>query len=184
MTAMTQGAMFSTAPLRASRASGPRRAGRVAATPVLAKGSRKAVVYDKEWKKGYFTSGYFLEQPEAGASYLASIEKNKVLSSVESLGLLSKAEAAGLSLSKMEKLGLLSTAEKLGLLETAENLLVTDPGKITALSIPALVAALGVIILVPGDGPLAIVKYGLGAVLLGVAGTFFAGGYIVATIQE
>jgi hypothetical protein len=114
-----------------------------------------------------------------------NIEKKGVLSAVEKAGLLSKAEQAGLTLSTIEKLGLLSTAERLGLLEAAEGALVADPGKIAAASIAPLVATVGVLALFPDDNAaLAVVKYALAAVLGGAFLTLFAGGFVVASLQE
>jgi hypothetical protein len=104
---------------------------------------------------------------------------------VEKAGLLSKAEKAGLTLSTIERLGLLSTAERLGLLEAAEGALVTDPGKIVAASIAPLVATIGVLSLFPDDNAaLAVLKFGLAAVLGGAFVTLFAGGFVVAALQE
>lgn len=186
---MAQASALTASPLTAvhlTRHHAKRQVQRDCSVQAMAKGSKKGLTYDEGWAKGYFTNGYFVEAPSASdASYLKKIEKKKLLSGVESLGLLSKAEKAGLTLSTVEKLGLLSTAEKLGLLETAENLLVTDPGKITALSIPALLASLALLILVPDDNvALAAVKYGGAAILGGVALTFFAGGFVIAALQE
>lgn len=148
--------------------------------------NKKALSYDESWKKGFWGTGYFLEGKETrGTNYLANIEKKGVLSAVEKAGLLSKAEEAGLTLSAIEKLGLLSTAEKLGLLEAAEGALVTDPGKIAASSIAPLVATIGVLALFPDDNAaLAVVKYGLAAVLGGAFLALFAGGFVVAALQE
>ena len=123
--------------------------------------------------------------PASSSSFFQNIEKKGVLSAVEKAGLLSKAEKAGLTLSSIEKLGLLSTAEKLGLLEAAEGALVTDPGKIAAASIAPLVGTILVLSVFPDDNAvLAILKYGLAAVLGGAFLTLFAGGFVVASLQE
>ena len=117
--------------------------------------------------------------------YPQNIEKKGVLSAVEKAGLLSKAEKAGLTLSTIEKLGLLSAAENLGLLEAAESALVTDPGKIAAASIAPLVGAVLVLSVFPDDNAvLAFVKFSLAAVLGGAFVTLFAGGFVVAALQE
>lgn len=149
--------------------------------------NKKALSYDDTWKKGFWGTGLFLEGNEArgGSNYLAKIEKKKLLSSVEKSGLLSQAEKAGLTLSFIEKSGLLSTAENLGLLEVAESALVTDPGKITAASIAPLVGTLLTLSLFPDDNAvLAVVKYSVAAVLGGAFLTLFAGGYLIAALQE
>lgn len=149
--------------------------------------NKKALSYDDNWKKGFWGTGLFLEGNEArgGNNYLEKIEKKKLLSTVEKSGLLSQAEKAGLTLSFIEKSGLLSTAENLGLLEVAENALVSDPGKITSASIAPLVGALLTLSLFPDDNAvLAVIKYSIAAVLGGAFLALFAGGYLVAALQE
>lgn len=113
------------------------------------------------------------------------LEKKKVLSSVEKAGLLTLAEKSGLSLTKIEELGLLSTAEKLGLLSLAEKALTTDPGVVTSLSIPFLVAAIGALVVIPGDNIIeSILRFGVaGAFGTGFL-TFFAGGFLLSTLEE
>ena len=149
--------------------------------------NKKALSYDDNWKKGFWGTGLFLEGNEArgGSNYLEKIEKKKLLSTVEKSGLLSQAEKAGLTLSFIEKSGLLSTAENLGLLEVAENALVSDPGKITSASIAPLVGTLLTLALFPDDNAvLAVLKYSIAAVLGGAFLALFAGGYLVAALQE
>ncbi|KAK9814674.1 hypothetical protein WJX72_009598 [[Myrmecia] bisecta] len=162
------------------------RAGRPARLSTVAMGTKKINAYDKDWSKGFFGTGYFREEADQNVdSYLKRIEKKKILSGVEGLGLLSKAEKAGLTLTQIEKLGLLSTAERLGLLTTLEKLLVAEPGQVSSLSIPFLLATLGALVVIPDDNvALAVVKYTTAALLGGVAVTFFAGGFLLASLQD
>ncbi|BDA47662.1 hypothetical protein COCOBI_10-5130 [Coccomyxa sp. Obi] len=148
--------------------------------------SKKVNTYDDNWAKGFFGYGYFVEDKEMDApNFLKTAERKKVLSNIESLGLLSAAEKAGLSLSKLESLKLFSTAERLGLLSTLERFLVSDPAAISSISLPLFVASLGAFILIPDDNvALAVAKYGVAAVLGGSALVFFAGGFLLAALQE
>lgn len=147
---------------------------------------KKVNTVDDTWKKGYFGSGILTENSaSADNNYLKRLESKKLLSSVEKAGLLSKAEKAGLTLSKIEQFKLLSTAENLGLLTVVERLLVTDPGRVTALSIPFFLLSVGLLIGFPHDnGVEQVLQYLLVALSAGVSVTFFAGGFILASVQE
>lgn len=154
--------------------------------PIVAGTWKKVNKVDEGWKKGFWGSGYFNEgNASPDNNYLKRIEAKKLLSSIEKSGLLSKADKAGLTLSRIEQSKLLSTAENLGLLAIIERLLVTDPGKVTALSIPFFLASAGILILFPHDnGALQALQYLLLALTVGVTVTFFAGGFVLATLQE
>lgn len=147
---------------------------------------KKVNSYDRDWKKGFFTSGYFLEDSEQPTvNIFKRVEQKKLLSSVEKLGLLSKAEKAGLSLSKIEKLGLLSTAERLGLLSLADELLVTDPGKVSSASIPFFVGAVLSLVLIPQDNLAeTLLAYTLALVFGGAFATLFVGGFVLKALQD
>lgn len=148
---------------------------------------KKVNKVDESWKKAFFGSGYFNEGNSSSAdnNYLKRIESKKLLSFVEKSGLLSKADKAGLTLSRIEQSKLLSTAENLGLLAILERLLLTDPGKVTALSIPFFLITSGLLIAFPHDNaPLQVLQYLLVALSAGVTVTFFAGGFVLAAIQE
>lgn len=148
--------------------------------------SNKVTTYDDKWSKGFFGSGYFVEDKETDApNYLRTLERKKVLSNIEQLGLLSAAEKAGLSLSKLEELKLFSTAERLGLLSTLERLLVADPAAVSSLSLVPFVGTIATLSLLPSDpAPLAIAKYAVAAVLAGSTVMLFGLGLLIAAIQE
>ncbi|KAK9802820.1 hypothetical protein WJX73_001926 [Symbiochloris irregularis] len=150
--------------------------------------TKREDLYDKDWKKGYFGTGYFVEgtrPTKEQYSYLRQLEKKKVLSGVEKAGLLSKLERAGLTLSKIEDWKLLSTAESLGALSLLERALETEPGTIASLSIPPLIASIAILTLVPDDNPaLAAVKYSAAAVLLGSTGAFIAGAFLLSSLSD
>lgn len=152
----------------------------------MASGTKKVVTYDDGWKKQFFGTGLFLEDGESkSVDVLERVQKKKILTSVEKLGLLSLAEKSGLTLSKIEKLGLLSTAEKLGLLSLLENAATTDPAIISSLSLPFLVLTILGATLIPGDNVAELaVKTLFCGVSLGTFGALFAGGFVVASLQE
>ncbi|KAL3143446.1 hypothetical protein ABBQ38_002262 [Trebouxia sp. C0009 RCD-2024] len=154
--------------------------------PVIAGTWRKVNKVDDGWKKGFWGSGYFNEgNASPDNNYLKRIEAKKLLSTIEKSGLLSKADKAGLTLSRIEQSKLLSTAENLGLLATVERLFVTDPGKVTALSIPFFLASAGILVLFPHDNAaLQLLQYLLLALTVGVTVTFFAGGFVLASLQD
>lgn len=154
--------------------------------PVLAAGTKKVVTYDDGWKKEFFGTGLFLEDGESkSVDVLERVQKKKLLSSVEKSGLLSLAEKSGLTLSKIEKWGLLSTAEKLGLLSLLENAATTEPAVISSLSLPFLVLAVLGATLIPDDNTVeVIVKTLFCGVSFGTFAALFAGGFVVAGLQE
>ena len=85
---------------------------------------------------------------------------------------------------KIEELGLLSTAEELGILSVAENALTTNPGTVTSLSIPFLVAMIGALVFIPEDNLIeSILRYGVAGVLGTGFLVFFAGGFVLASLQ-
>lgn len=148
--------------------------------------SKKVNTYDDKWSKGFFGSGYFVEDKETDApNYLRTLERKKVLSNIEQLGLLSAAEKAGLSLSKLEELKLFSTAERLGLLSTLERLLVSDPAAVSSLALVPLVGTIAILSLLPSDpAVLAIAKYAVAAVLGGSTVVLFGLGIFIGAVQD
>ena len=62
--------------------------------------------------------------------------------------------------------------------------LTTNPGTVTSLSIPFLVAAIGALIFIPGDNLVeAILRYGVAGFLGTGFLVFFAGGFVLASLQ-
>jgi len=152
----------------------------------VATSTRKVNTVDDQWKKGFFGSGYLLEDRErAPVNTLKVIERKKILSQAEKLGVLSAADKAGFNLAKMEELKLLSTAERLGLLSLAEKALTSDPGAISSASILPLIAGVGALVFIPQDN---VVESVLRLVAAGASfaafAALFAGGFIVGALQE
>lgn len=152
----------------------------------VAMATRKVNTVDDDWKKGFFTSGYLLEDRErAPVNTLKVLEKKKILSWAEGLGVLSAADKAGFNLAKVEELKLLSTAEKLGLLSLAEKALTSDPGAITSASLLPLVAGVGALVFIPQDNAAESVLriVAAGSLFAGFA-TLFIGGQVIGSLQE
>mmetsp|Transcript_14179 Transcript_14179/g.42793 ORF Transcript_14179/g.42793 Transcript_14179/m.42793 type:complete len:187 (+) Transcript_14179:215-775(+) len=172
------GARFATRPLRP--------AGRGAAPRTVALATRKVNTFDGDWKKGFWGTGYFNEDKEkAPVNVLRSVESKKLLSTAGKFKLLSSLDKAGLNLAKVEEMKLLSKAEQAGLLSLAERVLTSDPGTVTSLSIPFLLASVGSLVFIPTDSlPAFIAHWGAFAVAFGGFVTFFAGGFVLAGIQE
>lgn len=179
---MTQSASLAGSQLAPARFTARRQA-RMA---IVSMATRKVQTVDDDWKSGFFTSGYLLEDKERrSVNTLKVVEKNKLLSLTESLGLLSAADKAGFNLAKVEELKLLSTAEKLGLLTLAEKALSADPGAITSASLLPFIAAFGALVFIPTDNAVESV------LRIVTAGTFFTaflvlfvGGQVISGLQE
>jgi len=168
---------------------GMERAPRLGRSPVartVAMANRKVNTLDDSWSKKFWGTGYFSEDKEkAPVNVWRSIENKKLLSTAGKYKLLSGADKAGFNLARLEELKLLSTAEKLGLLSLAEKVLTADPGAITSASIPCLIAAVGALVFIPSDTlPTAIAHWTAFIASSGAFVTLFAGGFILAGIQE
>lgn len=174
-------------PVTLLRRSALQPAGRGTMAPrTVAMSTRKVNTLDDSWKKGFWGTGYFSEdQEKAPVNVLRSIESKKLLSTAGKLKLLSSADKAGFNLAKLEELKLLSKAESLGLLSLAERALTSDPGAVTSLSIPFLLASVGALVFIPTDTlPASIAHWGASLIAFGGFVTLFAGGFVIAAIQE
>lgn len=172
--------------LQQQRSRAARPAGRGLVVSPVSMAVRKVNTLDDAWKKGVGSIGYFSEDRErAPVNVLRSIESKKLLSTAGNLKLLSTADKAGFNLAKLEELKLLSTAEKLGLFSFAEKALTSDPGAVTSTSIPFFIAAIGSLVFIPSDTlPLAIVHWAAFLAFFTAFAVFFAGGFIIAAVQE
>jgi hypothetical protein len=152
----------------------------------IAMANRKVNSLDDSWSKKFWGTGYFSEdQEKAPVNVLRSIENKKLLSTAGKLKLLSGADKAGFNLAKLEELKLLSTAERLGLLSLAEKVLSADPGVVSSASIPCLIAAVGALVFIPTDSLATTIAHWTAVIVAsGAFVTLFAGGFVLAAIQE